>query len=56
MNDLVLTHFDEIIDQHAVGHTFIYNEFDEYYPMYFWGIDCFGYSRSSAYILNKIGF
>ena len=56
MSDLVLTYFDDIIDQHAIGHNFLREEFAGYYPYYFWGIDCFGFGRGSAYLINRMGF
>ena len=55
MSDLVLTHFDEIIDNHAIGHNFLQTILGAFKTDYFWGIDCFGFTKTSAYLMSRMG-
>jgi alpha-mannosidase len=56
MHDEATTHFIDMIDQTALGHQFIANEFGVY-PKVGWQIDPFGHSATQASLLSyEVGF
>lgn len=56
MHDEATTHYVDLIDQMALGHQFIKNEFGQV-PRVGWQIDPFGHSAVQAYLLGaELGF
>jgi lysosomal alpha-mannosidase len=57
MNDEAATHYNSIIDQHALGAEFLHDQFGECgRPKIGWQIDPFGHSREQASLLAQMGF
>ncbi|CAF1300509.1 unnamed protein product [Adineta steineri] len=57
MNDEASTHYNSIIDQHALGAEFLRDQFGECgRPKIGWQIDPFGHSREQASLLAQMGF
>jgi len=55
MNDEASTHYNSIIDQHALGAEFLRNEFGECgRPRVGWQIDPFGHSREFASLIAQV--
>ncbi|XP_076073575.1 lysosomal alpha-mannosidase-like [Mytilus galloprovincialis] len=57
MNDEATTHYNAIIDQHALGFEFLRQNFGECgRPRVAWQIDPFGHSREQASLFAQMGF
>ncbi|CAF0769192.1 unnamed protein product [Adineta ricciae] len=57
MNDEASTHYNSIIDQHALGAEFLRDQFGECgRPKIGWQIDPFGHSREQASLFAQMGF
>ncbi|CAF1424428.1 unnamed protein product [Rotaria magnacalcarata] len=57
MNDEAATHYNSIIDQHALGAEFLHDTFgDCARPKIGWQIDPFGHSREMASLMAQMGF
>jgi hypothetical protein len=55
MNDEASTHYNSIIDQHALGAEFLRDQFGECgRPKIGWQIDPFGHSREQASIFAQV--
>jgi lysosomal alpha-mannosidase len=55
MNDEASTHYNSIIDQHALGAEFLRDQFGECgRPKIGWQIDPFGHSREQASLLAQV--
>lgn len=55
MNDEATTHYVDIVDQMALGHSFL-NETFGVRPRIGWHIDPFGHSSAQAALFAKMGF
>ena len=55
MNDEASTHYNSIIDQHALGADFLRSQFGECgRPKLGWQIDPFGHSREFASLIAQV--